>query len=129
VLLRMGVETWVKRVYAVGGTSFWGLQDRSDPESRVDPIDPRQLRRFRHMAARLRARRRAFAVVRVRVPRGQLFVVGDGPWSIDSRQVGPLPASRLLGRLMASPRGDDPAALAELAFPNRRGPRVGARRA
>ena len=90
VVLKVGREVWIKRVYAVGGDSFWALREVMESGVRHDPIRPADRTRFVAHTTFCRARYgRDFRVVRVRVPHGKLFLIGDGTFSRDSRQCGP----------------------------------------
>lgn len=122
VLFQERGEVWVKRVYAAGGDSFWALRQRAGDETHVDPISSADLGRFRTLAAHLHhLARRDCDVVRVTVPRGKLFLVGDGIWSRDSRQLGMMSATGLRGRVIACPGSRlAPGPRVERIFPSRR---------
>jgi signal peptidase I len=104
VLIREGGGIWVKRVYAAGGESFWTLRERMPGgRFRRDPIAPGQEGRFARFAAHRRRRHQDLKVVRLRLPAGQLFLVGDHAWSQDSRSVGPLARADVVGRVIELP--------------------------
>lgn len=105
LLIRESGGIWVKRVYAVEGESFWTLRDRMpDGQFRRDPIARGQEGRFSQVAALWQRRhRRDVKVVRLRLPSGRLFLVGDGAWSKDSRILGPLALAAVVGRVIELP--------------------------
>lgn len=94
VLLRMQGVPCVKRVFAVGGDGFWTVNSTPGDglaKSLLDPGVP--IRRWRK-------RYPLFHYRRLTVPRGSVFVVGEGPNSLDSRELGPVPVRDVLGRLL-----------------------------
>lgn len=91
VLVRLGGTVCVKRILALGDDRFWTR--RIGPGDYV-LLDPHQSIR------RWRARYPELAYFQYHVPADHLFVVGDNLLSIDSRQLGPVPASEVLGRVV-----------------------------
>jgi signal peptidase I len=122
IVVRVRGELWVKRVYALGGESFWALRQVDKEGVRLEPIRSSQLRRFRVLVATMRNRmHHNWSVVRVRVPPRQVFLVGDGAWSRDSRDLGPVSTRQILGRVVAWPGTClPPAPRSERSFPTRR---------
>jgi hypothetical protein len=104
VLARHGGEVWIKRVYATGGARFWTLRSGDQEQIRHDPIREPEQYRFAQAANRLRSSHGVrYRVVRLRVPPGCVFLVGDNVTSVDSRVSGPVEASEILGRVMTLP--------------------------
>jgi signal peptidase I len=98
VVLKMGKEYYVKRVYALAGETVSGL-DWVETEGRPDYIASQKEMRELPQLARKRPGLGRF--VRVTVPRGHVFVLGDAiNSSYDSRQFGPVPMSRVCGRVI-----------------------------
>jgi len=113
VVLKLGNQTVVKRVFATAGASFWAWRDRTESGAITTPIRTSQKRRFSQFAEMLRRKHPGAdtQVVRVEVPAGHLFLIGDGSESLDSRQFGPVKADRVLGRVIdlpGQPLGDLP---------------------
>src|SRR4051794_23352639 len=50
VLLKLQGEVWVKRIYAVAGSTFWAFKDYLDGREWLRPVDESVLNRFRAMA-------------------------------------------------------------------------------
>ncbi len=98
VLLKMRGETVVKRVFALGGDTFWSfggpLLDTPSYwllDVGTNPaVWKRRYARFRYRANS--------------VPAGCVYVVGDGPGSLDSRHLGAIPVSAVIGRVQAPRR-------------------------
>jgi len=105
VLIRHDRGLWVKRVYAVEGENFWTLRERMpDGQVRRDPIAPGQEQRYSEVTAQRRKLHHLdVKVVRLRLLAGQLFLVGDGAWSQDSRTLGPLAHADVVGRVIELP--------------------------
>ncbi|MFN3651191.1 MAG: signal peptidase I [Armatimonadota bacterium] len=93
VLLRLNGQTCVKRIFAVGGDQFLSVQADKYPY-RGTPLQ------LGESARRWKLRFPHLSMKRVRVPRGTVYVLGDGAWSRDSRDVGPIPVSDVLGRVL-----------------------------
>lgn len=104
VLARHGGEVWIKRVYATGGAQFWTLRSGDQQEIRHDPIREPEQTYFARAVNRLRRSHGVrYRVVRLRVPPGWVFLVGDNTTSVDSRVSGPVEASEILGRVVTLP--------------------------
>jgi len=105
VLIRHAGDIWVKRVYAVEGESFWTYRERlPDGQYHRDPIARGEERRFSRVAAlERRYSGNDIQVVRLRLPQGLIFLVGDGYWSLDSRTLGPLAGADVVGRVVELP--------------------------
>lgn len=94
ILVRLRGRTCVKRGFALGGQRFWrmGTPDPSIDASRL--LHPREpVFRWRHRFPQFRFRSQV-------VPARQVYVVGDGVMSLDSRHLGPVPRSAVLGRVL-----------------------------
>jgi signal peptidase I len=121
VLIRHGGTTWVKRIFAVEGESFWTLRRRlEDGRFRRDPVARGHESRFARLAENERSHHRTDVyTVRLRVPPSRVFVVGDGALSLDSRSFGPLDRADVIGRVVALPgqRLAVPPDQVALAFP------------
>lgn len=92
VVLRLGGETCVKRIFALGGDRFWSFRPKRSDE-----------RSFLGGGADIRQWKRRFPFLiyrRVQVPPGTVYVLGDHPTSVDSRRYGPVPVSRIEGRVV-----------------------------
>lgn len=119
VLLRREGETWIKRIYATAGTRFWVLRERDGERRYSRPIRAGQQARFSRIARFFREQGRQCEVVQVEVPPGKVFVMGDAQCSRDSRELGPVPVSAIVGKVVSTlPAGgarmpDE----AELSFP------------
>lgn len=95
VVVRMGGQMCIKRVYALGSDRFWSVA----PPSRKDSLfglvavgDPVDL---------WKARFPRFVYRERRVPSRCVFLVGDASaQSVDSRQLGPVPMSQVVGRVI-----------------------------
>ena len=99
VVLKVGRETYIKRVRALPGDSVWGV-DWEDTDGRPDYLvsDAEELARLLRLAGRVPAMGH---VVEVKVPPGRVFVVGDAITnSHDSRHFGPVPLEAVKGRVV-----------------------------
>jgi signal peptidase I len=106
VLLRRDGETWIKRVYATAGARFWVMRELSGGKRTSRPIRPGDEARFERIARYQRAQGTNVRVMPFKVPHGKLFVVGDGSSSRDSREIGPVSESEVIGKVVtALPRG------------------------
>jgi signal peptidase I len=104
VVARMEGQVVVKRVYATGGESFWALCQVQDDTPVQDPIAPDSLDGYRRQVQLLRRKgRRDIAVRRITVPPGEVFLMGDGLGSWDSRALGTFPATAVLGKVSPFP--------------------------
>ncbi|MGV3722440.1 MAG: signal peptidase I [Actinomycetota bacterium] len=95
VVVRMGGHTCIKRVYALGSDRFWSVAPPGRAGSLFglvavgDPVDL------------WKARYPKFVYEEWRVPSRCVFVVGDASsQSVDSRQLGPVPMSQVVGRVV-----------------------------
>lgn len=97
VVLRLGRETLVKRVYALPGDRFWLLHSTEEyPSELLAPADAARLRRASRAGVPLGGR-----VVLRTIPPGYCFVLGDNAAiSLDSRDFGPVPVSAIVGRVV-----------------------------
>jgi type IV secretory pathway protease TraF len=92
VLLRLGDDTCVKRIFALGGDRFWAFKPKDADESDLLgwSVDIRRWkRRYPFLACR-----------RIQIPLRTVYVLGDGPTSEDSRRYGPVPVSKIEGRVV-----------------------------
>ena len=100
IILRADDGVLIKRVYALGGDSFWTLVNADDGVLYRDIIEPARLTRMRRLLPVLRS----YRLVRLTVPPGMVYVVGDNTTaSVDSRQFGPVPIASVLGRVRNAP--------------------------
>lgn len=121
VLLQREGETWIKRIYATAGTRFWAMQEQDGDRNYTRPIRAGHEARFSRIAEFQRSQGHACQVVRLKVPAGKVFVVGDGLSSRDSREIGPVAESEIVGRVVtAAPHGlSAMPEWVELSFPSR----------
>jgi signal peptidase I len=100
IILRTDDAVLIKRVYALGGDSFWTLMNADDGVLYRDIIDPSRLQRMRRLLPLLPS----YRLTRVTVPPGMVYIVGDNTnASLDSRQFGPVPIAAVLGRVRNAP--------------------------
>lgn len=100
VVARLDDQISVKRVYATGGTTFWAWTECVGGELRRTPIRPTDRMRFLNLlASRLRRITRGW-LTRVQVPPGEVFLVGDSASSHDSRHLGPVATTDVMGRVL-----------------------------
>jgi signal peptidase I len=91
VVMKVGREIWVKRVYAGPGEQFWAFRERDGRSVRTSPVRPADRARFVQVGRNWQRRSRMrYAVVRVALGPEQVFLIGDGAYSFDSRQWGPV---------------------------------------
>lgn len=102
VLLRRGGETWIKRVYATAGARFWVMRQQSGGKRYSCPIRSGDEARFERIARYQRAQGANVQVLPFQVPHGKLFVVGDGSSSRDSREIGPISESEVIGKVVTA---------------------------
>jgi signal peptidase I len=96
VVFRLKGETYIKRVHALPGDRVWVLRD-DDGEDRL--LEPSEVARFRRLNTGGRLAR--YRVIAVTIPPDHCYVLGDNRAnSIDSRELGPVPVSGILGRVM-----------------------------
>jgi len=104
VVLHHNGETLIKRVYAAGGDRFWAYFESDGETTYHLPIVASQRDRFDRLAARVRAGKRTRArVFQMVMPPEKIFVMGDSAVSEDSRTLGALDASEVVGRVVAAP--------------------------
>jgi signal peptidase I len=96
VVVRLYGRTCVKRILALSGDRFWSMTPREvqEPYRFLPPGSERELPRWKRRFPRLRFDAH-------RVPPGHVFVLGDGPTSLDSRQLGPVAEAEVIGRVIA----------------------------
>lgn len=113
VVVRMAGDLCVKRVFKVGGDRFWTVAcgPRLEGEN-ISPVDSQP------PIGQWRKRFPRFRFCRYQVPPGTLFLLGDSPWSCDSRQLGPVPVGNVVGRVVA-PRTPEPEEKPYLCWMNR----------
>jgi signal peptidase I len=97
VVLRLGGETYVKRVYALPGDQLWLLHFAEDDRNEIlVPAAAARLRRAQEDGYPTGGR-----VMLRTIPPGYCFVLGDNAAvSMDSRDFGPVPESAIMGRVM-----------------------------
>lgn len=97
VVFRYNGETYVKRVYAVEGQTIHLLAEgRGGAPTLVQPIRPGH----EGYVAAAAARSASLAVRKVKVPEGCFYALGDClSNSIDSRELGPIDARSIIGRV------------------------------
>jgi len=113
VVLQVGRRTLLKRVLATGGDTVLLLRWPGD--GAVELVNQGMVQRLERVLDRPDSLM-AMRLERLRIPEGQLFVVGDHLQnSEDSRQWGPVPVSAVRGTvLFAAPPGRDWERLARL---------------
>lgn len=100
VILHADGMVLIKRIYALGGDSFWTLLNTDDGVLYRDIIEPARLARIRRLLPLLPS----YRLTHLTVPRGMVYVVGDNTnASLDSRNFGPVPISEVLGRVRNAP--------------------------
>jgi signal peptidase I len=120
VVMKVGREIWVKRVYAGPGEQFWAFRERDGRSVRTSPVRPADRARFVQVGRNWQRRSRMrYAVVRVALGPEQVFLIGDGAYSFDSRQWGPVAADHVLGRVLGAPGILPVLRQMELSFPAR----------
>jgi signal peptidase I len=112
VILRAEDAVLIKRVYALGGDSFWTLVNADDGILYRDIIEPARLPKMRRLLPLLPS----YRLTRVRVPPGMVYVVGDNTnASVDSRHFGPVSTADVLGRVRNAPPAVDTPPLTTVA--------------
>jgi signal peptidase I len=120
VVLQHSQEMLVKRVIATAGDTLWELRDPLIGSFEL--IDERAVPRVQ---ATLMRSPKMGSLMRVEVPEGHVYVVGDsGTTSLDSRSFGPVPVSAIIGRVV-SPAATARNTAAEGTEIGYRGTRVG----
>jgi signal peptidase I len=100
VIAREGDTVLIKRVYALGGDTFWTLLNADDGQLYREIVEPGMLARMRRLMPMLPS----YRLTRFRVPEGSVYVVGDNSSaSIDSRHFGPISVSAIMGRVRNAP--------------------------
>ncbi len=100
VIVREGDMVLIKRVYALGGDSFWTLFNADDGDMYREIIEPARLPRFQKLMPLLHS----YRLARFHVPRGTIYLVGDNTnASVDSRHFGPVPVAAVMGRVRNAP--------------------------
>jgi signal peptidase I len=101
VVLRLGGEPAIKRIFALAGETYWTacrVEDGTLPPAVIPPGGP---------IAAFRRRFPAFRYRRCRVPQGCVYVLGDGPNSLDSRSLGPVEEADVLGSVVCPLAGGE----------------------
>lgn len=121
VVLRRGGETWIKRVYATAGDRFWALREQDGGRRYTRPIQAGQQERFSRIARFQSALGHPCEVVELKVPAGKVFIMGDALASRDSRELGPIPESEIVGKVVTAMPGGltEMPEWVELSFPSR----------
>jgi signal peptidase I len=100
VILRQDDTVLIKRVYALGGDTFWTMFNADDGELFRDIVEPSRLPRIRRVMPLLPS----YRLTKLTVPPGKIYVVGDNTnASVDSRQFGAVPLTAVLGRVRNAP--------------------------
>jgi signal peptidase I len=116
VLVRMGGSSCVKRVFALGGDHFWVMDDALDEDMAVLPLGvgiPVKPWKARFPVSHFR---------KVTIPRNAVYVLGENPTSLDSRQLGPVSRADVIGRVVLPgppDRGPDGDSLVFIHLPRR----------
>lgn len=85
---------FVKRVYGLPGDVIYQLHTSNEPDMIIPAYQLDRIRRS------VMARRKDAELVKVVVPEGYVYLLGDGGMiSVDSRKFGPQPQSSIIGRL------------------------------
>jgi signal peptidase I len=94
VLVQMGGDVCVKRIFALPGAQFWSVDRPRDDAAPITPLA------FYPPIREWRERYPLFRYRRVDVPKDSVFLLGEGPRSLDSRQLGAVPLGCVLGRVV-----------------------------
>jgi signal peptidase I len=96
VMARVDGRLCVKRIYALGGDRFWVIRAPG-------PGNPPVMLLSRDGIVHIESWKKRYPnrwFLEVRVPRTAVYLVGDGIFSVDSRQLGPIPASAVVGQVV-----------------------------
>lgn len=105
IILHQADTVLIKRIYALGGDSFWTLLNVDDGDLYRQIIEPARLPRIRRLMPLLPS----YRLTRVTVPPGTVYVVGDNTnASVDSRSFGPVPLANVIGRVPNAPPAAEP---------------------
>jgi signal peptidase I len=105
VVLRHNGSILIKRIYATAGDQFWTRREFVDAELVHTPISEPNLGRERRLLAYERKLRIGNSgLVQLHVPVGKAFVIGDGQYSLDSRNFGFVDVDDILGRVLEPPQ-------------------------
>jgi signal peptidase I len=108
IIAREGGMVLIKRVFALGGDTFWTLLNADDGQLYREIIDPSMLPRIHRLMPMLPS----YKLTRFTVPQGTVYVVGDNTSaSVDSRQFGPIPVGAVMGRVIHAPPATTPTTL------------------
>ncbi len=98
VIFALHGEVYLKRVYALGGDTVWGVESREVEGKPALVISPSDVNAVRRVVRRSTGLGR---VIEVQVPAGRVFVLGDAVTkSCDSRHFGPVPVEAIRGRVV-----------------------------
>jgi signal peptidase I len=98
VIFKEGKDTYVKRIYRGPGEVLHYVDNGGDW------LGPVRENRAAELSASYRESRSYLRVREVRVPEDSVFVLGDNYLcSVDSRQLGPIPISSIIGRARVAP--------------------------
>ncbi len=85
---------YVKRIYGLPGDVIYQLNTDNEPAMLIDS------KLLEHIRKSVLARRSDARIVKVVVPPGQVYLLGDGGMlSVDSRSFGPQPQSAIIGKV------------------------------
>lgn len=111
VVVRLGGQVCVKRVFALGGDRFWVVGQGTVPDRyNWTPIE------MGVPISRFRKRFPTFHYSARTMPKNTVYVLGDGCSSLDSRELGPVPVRAVLGRVIVPDAGDPSVSSATLAW-------------
>ena len=100
VIVAFHGAVYLKRVYALGGDTVWGVDSREvqgTPDLVISSSDVKTVRRVARRSAGIGR------VMHMEVPPGEVFVLGDAATkSYDSRHFGPVPLEAIRGRVVVA---------------------------